>query len=239
LCAGVSGAAAAGGSAAGAAAEVSWASSKDAWEVRAAGVFATETGGQSWHRIYDDPALTILRLSAAAGVIELGSDPGPCMCTTRMLWTDDDGDTWHATDAIGTNFTGAAGELYWWEGGDLHLISPFPPAESSKPLEAKLISTVPDGTIVASTRTADGFAFLVSSRVDGQHWDTSPRVILASNDGAQTVTLPSAPPGELLADEVDSTGESLTVTATDYGRDPVTQVSWTSEDDGQTWSLER
>jgi hypothetical protein len=237
LCAGVPGAVAAGGSAAGASTEVSWAGSKDAWEGRGSGVYATETSGRSWHRIYNGPALTILRLSATAGVIELDSDPGPCMCTTRKLWTDDDGETWHATDAIGTDFTGAADELYWWEGGDLHLISPFPPADSTKLLAAKLMSAIPDGTIVSSTRTADGFAFLVSNRVDGQHWDTAPRVILASGGSAQTVTLPSAASGALLATGIDSAGETLTVTATDYGADPVTQVDWTSQDGGKTWSL--
>ncbi|HEX4521223.1 MAG TPA: hypothetical protein VH063_16700 [Gaiellaceae bacterium] len=237
LCIGVSGAAAAGGSATVAAAEVSWAGSKDAWEVRDTGVFSTETGGRSWHRIYDEPAITILRLSATTGVIELGSDPGPCMCTTRKLWTNDDGTTWHSTDAIGTNFTGAGSELYWWQGGDLHLISPFPPASSSKPLEAKLVSALPDGTIVASTRTALGFAFLVSNRVAGQHWDTSPRVILSTAEGTQTVTLPSAPSGSLLAGGIDSADGVLTVTATNYGTEPVAQVNWTSADNGQTWSL--
>jgi hypothetical protein len=216
---------------------VSWASAKDAWETRAAGVFATETGGRSWHRIYGEPAMTILRLSATAGVIELDSDPSPCMCTTTKLWTDDDGATWRATDAIGTNFTGAAGELYWWAGGDLHLIAPFPPAPSAKSLAAKLVEDMPDGTIVSGVPTPGGFAFLVSSRVGGQHWDTSPRVLLASGAAVQTVTLPAAPPGALLGQDIISSGETLTVDATNFGTDPVSQVSWTSEDDGQTWAL--
>jgi hypothetical protein len=57
---------------------VSWATAKDAWETRGTGVFATENGGHSWHQIYVGPALSILRISADAGVIELGTAPGPC-----------------------------------------------------------------------------------------------------------------------------------------------------------------
>ncbi len=238
LCARAAGASAAGGSAASATAGVSWASAKDAWETRETGVFATETAGQSWHRIYSQAALTVLRLSATSGVIELGVDPGPCMCTTRKLWTDDDGETWHPTDAIGTSFAGAGDSLYWWEGGDLHLISPFPPPDSGRLLDAKLLTSVPSGTIVAATETPNGFVFLVSSRVGGQHWDTNPRVLLATGADVQTVQLPAAPAGELLAEGIEADAGSLTVTATDFGSDPVATVTWTSTDAGQTWSLD-
>ncbi len=237
-CARATGASAAGGSAASATAGVSWASTKDAWEIRDTGVFATETAGHSWHRIYSQAALTVLRLSATAGVIELGGDPGPCMCTTRTVWTDDDGETWHPTDAIGTNFAGADGNLYWWEGGDLHVISPFPPPDSDRPLDAKLLTSVPGGTIVAATETPDGFAFLVSNRVEGQHWDTNPRVLLATDADVQTIQLPSAENGELLAEGIEADGGTLTVTATNFGSDPVATVTWTSTDAGQTWSLD-
>jgi hypothetical protein len=218
--------------------EVSWASTKDAWETRSAGVFATENGGRSWHEIYTAPALTVLRLSAELGVIELGTAPSECMCTTRHLWTADNGQTWHVTDAISEDFTGGGGSIYWWEGGTLRVISPFPPADSDQPLEARVATSLPDGTILGGVRTSGGFAFLVSNRVAGQHWDTDPRVILADGTSVQTVRLPSAPPGEILAETIAAGGSTLTVTATDFGTDPVSELSWTSTDDGQTWLLD-
>ena len=226
------------GTSASTASEVSWASTKDAWETRAAGVFSTENGGHSWHQIYAAPALAVLRLSAELGVIELGTAPSECMCTTRHLWTDDDGQTWHLTDAISQDFTGGGGSIYWWEGGTLRVISPFPPADDDKPLDARVATSLPDGTILGGVRTPDGFAFLVSNRVSGQHWDTNPRVILADGASVETVRLPSAPPGEILAESITGSAGTLTVTATDFGTDPVSPVSWTSTDNGQTWALD-
>jgi hypothetical protein len=187
------------------ASNVSRASAKDAWETRAAGVFATENGGRSWHEIYGEPALAIVRLTADAGVIETGAAPGPCMCTTRKLWTADDGETWHETEAIGASFAGSANSLYWWQGGSLHAISPFPPADAAKPLTSKVVASLPDGTIVAATAIEGGEAFLVSNRVAGQNWDTDPRVALAEGSQIQTVRLPSAPPGEILAEHIAAT----------------------------------
>ena len=217
--------------------QVSWATAKDAWETRATGVFATENGGHSWHQIYDGSALSILRLSADAGVIELGTAPGPCMCTTRRLWTDDDGTTWHPTDAIGASFAGSGSSLYWWQGGTVRVIAPFPPADPEKPLQSSPVASLPDGSIVAATSVPGGEAFLVSNRVGGQNWDTNPRVILADGAGAQTVRLPSAPAGEILAEQITASGGTITVTGTNFRTDPVTAVTWTSDDGGQTWSL--
>jgi hypothetical protein len=218
--------------------QVSWATPKDAWETRAAGVFATENGGHSWHQIYQGVALSILRVSATAGVIETGAAPGPCMCTTRKLWTNDDGATWHATGAIGTTFAGSGSSLYWWQGGNLRVIDPFPPSDDDTALESKPIVSLPDGTIVAATPIAGGEAFLVSNRVGGQSWDTNPRVILAEGADAQTVRLPAAPPGEILAEQITASAGTITVTGTNFRTDPVTAVTWTSDDGGQTWSLE-
>jgi hypothetical protein len=213
------------GTSASTASEVSSASTKDAWETRAAGVFATENGGRSWQQIYAAPALAMLRLSADLGVIELGTAPSKCMCTTRHLWTDDDGQTWHLTDAISQDFTGGGGSIYWWEGGTLQVISPFPKADDEKPLDARVATSLPDGTILGGARTPDGFAFLVSNRVSGQHWDTNPRVILADGGSVETVRLPSAPAGEILAESITESGGALTVTATDFGTDPVSAAS--------------
>ncbi len=180
----------------------------------------------------------MLRLSPTVGVIELGGAPSPCMCVTRKLWTADDGATWHETDAIGADYVGAAGELYWWEGGDLHVIRDFPPPDAGQPLDAKLALSLPDGTIVGAARTATGFAFLVSNRVSGQNWDTDPRVVLASGTDVQTIRLPSAAPGQILAEQIAADGDTLTVTGENFGTDPVARGQpWTSTDDGQTWVL--
>jgi hypothetical protein len=217
---------------------VSWASANDAWEARSTGVFATENAGRSWHEIYGEPALSVLRMSPSSGVIELGVAPGPCMCVTRKLWTGDNGDTWHVTDAIGSDYAGAAGNLYWWSGGALHVIPDFPPENKTKPLDAKLALSLPDGTIVDAVQAGSGFAFLVSNRVDGRHWDTDPRVVLADGDAVQTIRLPSAPTGEILAESITASGDSLTVTGEDFGTDPVGTVQWSSGDGGQTWTLD-
>ena len=71
----------------------------------------------------------------------------------------------------------------------------------------------------------------------GQHWDTDPRVLLADGMSVQTVRLPSAPPGEILVDGIDSDGDTLTVTGENYGVDPVSTVTWSSGDGGETWSV--
>ena len=95
----------------------------------------------------------------------------------------------------------------------------------------------PTARIVGGVRTPDGFAFLVSNRVSGQHWDTNPRVMLADGASVQTMRLPSTPPGEILAESITGSDGTLTVTATNFGTDPVSPVAWTSTDDGQTWAL--
>jgi hypothetical protein len=119
----------------------------------------------------------------------------------------------------------------------LHVIAPFPPDDVEQPLQSKPVASLPDGTIVASTPVPGGEAFLVSNRVGGQSWDTDPRVILAEGASAATVRLPSAPPGEILAEQITASGGSITVTGTNFRTDPVTAVTWTSGDGGQSWSL--
>ena len=54
---------------------------------------------------------------------------------------------------------------------------------------------------------------------------------------AETVQLPSAPPGEILAEQITATGGTITVTGMNFRTDPVTAVTWTSDDGGRTWSL--
>jgi hypothetical protein len=78
------------------------------------------------------------------------------MCTTRTLWTDDDGLVWRDTDRIGDDFVGSGSDLYWWLGGELHVISDFPPAAGGDALEARLAIAVPNGTIVEAIPIAAG-----------------------------------------------------------------------------------
>jgi hypothetical protein len=216
---------------------VSWSSANDAWASRGSGVFATENAGRTWHRIYTQPALAVLRLSPTAGVIDLGASPAACMCDTRKLWTADNGVTWHVTNAIGDDFAGTGSTIYWWQAGKLYVVAPFPPSSPAKPLHPTLADSLPDGTIVGASTVSGGMAFLVSSRVDGQHWDTDPRVILDTASGVQTVTLPAAPFGQILATSIATDGDDVTVTGENFGTDPVAQVTWTSTDDGETWFL--
>ena len=76
---------------------------------------------------------------------------------------------------------------------------------------------------------------LVSARVDGQGWDTAPRVIVASGSTAHVVTLP-AQAGQPLAQTIKASGRRLTVTAFDFTDQPVRKLVWTSADGGSTWS---
>ena len=217
---------------------VSWAGQKDGWESRENGVYATDDGGRSWREIYAEPALAIARLSESVGVIDLGVDPGPCMCTTHKLWTNDGGLTWHETDRIGDAFTGSGGTLYWWAGGFVYAVAGFPP-NGDRPLETTRLADLSDGTIVdGAPLDGGGIAALVSNRVDGHGWDVSPRVIVVRGSEVSTSTLPpAAQGGQILAEQIAADGPELTVTATNFATDPASQVTWTSEDAGATWSL--
>jgi hypothetical protein len=213
---------------------------QDEWESRSTGVYATENDGRSWHRIYPQPAEELLRLSKTAGVIVVGTDPGPCMCATHKLWTGDNGESWHETQAIGDDFTGSGNTIYWWNGGTLHAIVDFPPPfDSATPLRDRSHVTISldDGTIVDTAQIPGGIAALVSSRVDGEGWDTDPRVLLVQGDSAQTVTLPTED-GQILVEQITASGTDLTVTGEDYGSAPVTTVTWTSNDGGDTWTAQ-
>ena len=105
----------------GTAAEVSRLDAKHAWESRGDGVYATSNGGKSWKRIYAQPANAVLELSATAGVIDVPTSPGRCMCDTRKLWTTDGGLSWHKTNAIGGQFAGSGDNVYWWQAGKLYV----------------------------------------------------------------------------------------------------------------------
>ena len=81
-------------------------------------------------------------------------DPGRCMCTTRKLWTDDGGKTWRATTAVGDDFMGSAGLLYWWQRGALHALASAPPA--GRPRARPRLSRSPTARSSAPPRSRTG-----------------------------------------------------------------------------------
>ena len=212
----------------------SWADAGHGWQGRPSGVYATDNAGKSWRRIYPQPALAVLRLSPMSGVISTGSTPGACMCSTRQLWTADAGKTWHNTKTLSGNFVGSGGRVYFWEGGTLRTLV-LPGQAGGARLVARTIASVRNGTIVAGVPTRSGAASLVSARVDGQGWDTAPRVIVASGTTGRLVTLP-AQQGQPLAQTITASGNRLTVTAFDFTEQPARKLTWTSTDSGSTWS---
>jgi hypothetical protein len=212
----------------------SWADARHGWQSRDDGVYATTDGGRSWHRIYPHPALAVGVTGPGAGVISTGYAPGPCMCTTRQLWTTNDGTTWHDTPTLTGLFQVAAGRVFFWKNGVLRVLAPFA-RPATRRLGATTLATAADGTIVGAARTLHGLVALVSGRSAGQGWDNAPRVIVAGPTAATTVSLPRQP-GHPLAQTIEAAGDTVTVTATDYTVQPATTTSWTSHDGGTTWT---
>jgi hypothetical protein len=216
----------------------SWAGARDGFQRRVNGVYATENGGHSWHQVYAGPTLVAVRLTKRTGLISVGLDPGRCMCASRQLWTNDAGKTWHETETIGPNFTaGGGGDVYFWSGGTLRRLGSFPRMTASVHLTSHLVTSFTDGTIVDVEPTPTGVAALVSSRVHGQGWDTSPRVVVMTDGVAQTAQLPTVR-GRVLATSVHVSWPTLTVTGTDFVADPARQVTWISSDGGLTWTTQ-
>ena len=223
------------GSAAGRATATSWADAEHGWQGRATGVYATNDGGSHWKRILSQPALAVLRVSAASGVVATGFAPGVCMCATRQLWTTDAGRTWHDTRTLSGDFVGSDGRVFFWQKGSLRLLAQLPARATAARLGARTVASVADGTIVSAIRFQGGLAALVSNRVDGAGWDNAPRVILVQGSGSRTVTLPSRP-GDPLVQTIKSSGKRLVVTAVDYVQQPSRTITWTSTDGGASWA---
>jgi hypothetical protein len=216
-------------------AATSWADARHGWQRRANGVYSTDDGGAHWQRIYPQPALAVLRVSATSGVISTGYDPGDCMCATRQLWTSDAGRSWHDTRTLSGEFVGSAGRIYFWQRGSLRVLSRLPAHGSGTRLAASTAASVADGTIVSAVPIRGGVAALVSNRVNGAGWDNAPRVLLAHGSTARTVVLPSQP-GDPLVQTIKAAGRRLVVTAVDDVQQPSHRITWTSANGGTTWS---
>ena len=111
----------------------------------------------------------------------------------------------------------------------------LPAPASGARLAARTIESVRNGTIVAGIPTSLGIAVLVSTRVDGQGWDTAPRVIVASGWTGRVVTLP-AQPGQPLAQTITASGNRLTVTAFDFTVQPARKLTLDVDRRRPTWS---
>jgi hypothetical protein len=198
---------------------------KHVWQSREDGVYSTDDGGRHWRRIYPAYAVRVDRLSATAGVISVGAAAPPCGCSTRRLWTSNNGRTWRTTTAVGGDFEGRGSSLYWWAGGTLSLAGP--PFTSSR----RLVTA--DGEIVDAATVPGGVAALVDRR------SKAPQVILAQGAAAQIVTLPPGPSAGVVR-SIDAAGATVVVTGRDYsspgdGADP--PLVWRSRDGGETWTL--
>jgi hypothetical protein len=212
--------------------EVSRLDAEHEWEGRGDGVYSTDNGGKTWRRIYPQPANAVVRLSATAGVIDVSTSPGSCMCDTRKLWTSDAGRTWHESELVDDDFTGSGTNVYWWDGGTLHALTNFP----GKATKTHVALNLGNGTIVDAATVPGGVVALVSNRVDGLGWDTNPRVAVIRSGKTQLVTLP-AQTGDILTQRLLVRWPRLIVTGTDFDSAPLKSVGWVSTNGGATWSV--
>jgi len=212
----------------------SWAGDRYGWQERPTGVYATENGGRSWRQVFAGTPLAALRLSRASGLISIASGPGRCMCTTRQLFTTNNGASWHATSTLGSRFALGGGHVYSWTGGTLRMLGPLTTRTTTR-LSSTAVASFADGTISDVEAIPGGVVGLVSSRVNGEGWDTDPRVSLVHGGTAQTVTLPMER-GRILVEKVEVAWPKLTVVGTNYVANPVRDAVWVSEDGGALWT---
>ena len=198
------------------------------WASRENGVFSSDDGGKTWHRIYPSPAVDLVRTSSRDGVIAVGSPASACNCATTRLWTNDDGRSWQATDRIGPSFDGRGSRLYWWQSGSLYAVDDWPPEGSFS--SHKIASAA--GTIVDAAVLPDGLAALVDRRT------LAPQVVITRSGTTQTVTLPAVAAATVRS--ISAQWPALTVTGHSYaspqaGPDPT--VTWHTRDGGATWTV--
>lgn len=211
-----------------------WAGARYGWQTRPTGVYATENGGRSWRLILAGTPLAALRLSRTSGIASIASGPGRCMCATRQFFTTNDGASWHPTSALGSRFTLGGGHVFFWTGGTLRMLAPLT-LRSTARLSSTTVATLGDGTISDVEAIPGGVVALVSSRVNGEGWDTDPRVVLVHGRTAQTVMLPMER-GRILVEKVEVAWPTLTVVGTDYVANPVRSATWVSDDGGTMWT---
>jgi PQQ-like domain len=200
------------------------------WQSRENGVFSSDDGGKTWRRIYPSPAVRVVRTSARDGVISVGSPAPACNCTTKRLWTDDNGKSWHQTARLGPGFDGSGGNLYWWDAAGLYQLDRWPPRTT---ISSSRLAVPGGGIVDDALLSGGGIAVLVDRRL------AAPQVIITRAGRTRTVTLPAAG-GAATVRAITAVGPTLTVTGHSYesptsGPDPT--VTWRSTDGGTTWQL--
>ena len=208
------------------------------WASREDGVYATEDGGQEWRLIYPHAASRVARISERGGMVAVG-DRSRCGCRPVRLWTNDDGAHWERTqEAVGEGFVAAGGTLWWWRGGRLYRAVAWPPrAKGMHPRQAIRLQ----GAIVDAGPIPGGVAALVSRRVGGLGFDTSPRLVLANSRVARVLDLPAVS-GEPLVRSLEVSWPLLRVRGYDFTaftRGDAGPVTWETPDGGMSWRVTR
>jgi hypothetical protein len=210
--------------AAGLRAYTSWSDKRHGWQSREDGVYATDDGGRTWHRIYRTYAQRVVRLSASNGVISVGTGDVSCTCREQQLWTGDGGRSWHETRSLGPDFAGSGSDLYVWSGDDLRRAL-WPPRRSAN--LAVLSETIADAAPIPG-----GVAALLTE--SGHSWDNNLRIALLRGDTDSTLDLPDEP-GRVLARALTVDWPTLVVRTYVFTDDGRRTVSWRSTDGGKSW----
>ena len=207
----------------------SWSDSRHGWVSRESGVFSTDDGGRHWRRIFAGPAERVVRTSVTAGVISVGVRPTACNCTTRRLWTTNDGRTWHTTRELGPSYAGKGSILVWWSGSTLRQIVPWP--ATSGTFRSRLLARL-NGQIASAAAIPGGAAALLTDA--GKGWDNAPRLALVRGGTVRMLTL-SHVSGDVLAVELHAAWPRLVVTGIVADGPPVT-VTWRTSNGGAQWT---
>jgi hypothetical protein len=95
--------------------------------------------------------------------------------------------------------------------------------------------------IVEADAVPGGVLALVTNRVAGAGFDTSPRLLLVQGRRVSVLRLPRLS-GDVLARSIETAWPSATVRAVDvtaFTRGEAGQVVWSTPDGGRTWSVTR
>jgi hypothetical protein len=216
----------------------SWFGPRYGWRSVPGGVLATENKGKSWHAIFPLPVDRLLRASRLMGVLTTGSAPRKCLCAPRVLWTGDAGQHWHLTGAIAGSYAGGRSALFWWRGGDVSQVTPWPTRKG--PLVASRVFRSASGRIAAGTFADGVFYGVVGAHDGGKGWDTAPVLVRIGGGDVTTMKLPEAN-GLLLVQSISVAGRTVEVVARDYGfaNADAPIVKWRSLDGGQSWGEAR
>jgi PQQ-like domain len=202
----------------------SWLDPRHGWVSLETGVYSTDDGGAHWRRIFQLPAATVVRTSVDAGIIRIGAAAPGCPCAYN-LWTTDGGRRWRPTRAIAGGLIGRGRSLFWIGNGgaEVRQVTPWPPTSA---IRSHTVVAVDAGRIDSVALVPGGVAALVK-------WPSGRAAsIVVARAGRQNEwhQLP-APPGQLIAQSLRSSGALLIVDATVFDEGATERVRWTSPDE--------